>query len=56
MGKLDLPKSLWGYALETIVYILSKVPSKLVDVTPYEIWTNKGPIFHTCKYEVVLLM
>ena len=41
MGKEDLPKSFWGYALETVVYILSKVSSKSVEVTPYEIWTNK---------------
>ena len=47
MGKIDLPKSFWGYALETIFYILNRVPSKLVDVTPYEIWTNKKPIFLT---------
>ena len=28
MGKVDLPKSFWGYALETTFYILKKVPSK----------------------------
>ena len=43
MGKADLPKSFWVYALEIVVYILNKVPSKLVEVTPYEIWTNKKP-------------
>ena len=41
MGKVDLPKSFWGYALETVVYILNRVPSKSVEVSPYEIWTNK---------------
>ena len=41
MGKADLLKSLWGYALETVVYILNRVPSKSIEVTPYEIWTNK---------------
>ena len=40
-GKADSPKSLWGYALETVVYILNRVSSKLVYVTPYEMWTNK---------------
>ena len=47
MGKADLPKSFWGYALETATYILNRVPSKSVEVTPYEIWTNKKPIFPT---------
>ena len=37
MGKVDLPKSFWGYALKTVVYILNRVPSKSVEVTPYEI-------------------
>ena len=41
IGKVDLPKSFWGYALETANYILNRVPSKSVEVTPYEIWTNK---------------
>ena len=43
MGKTDLPKSSWGYALEIVVYVLNRVLSKSVDVTPYEIWTNKKP-------------
>ena len=43
MGKEDLPKFLWGYALETAVYILNRVPSKSVEVILYEIWTNKKP-------------
>ena len=49
MGKADLPKSFWGYALETVVYILHKVPSKSVEVTPYEIWTNKKPYLSHIK-------
>ena len=48
MGNADLPKSFSGYELETVVYILNRVPSKSIDVTPYEIWTNKKPyISHT---------
>ena len=43
MGKADLPKSFWGYALKIVVYILNRVSSKSIEVTPYEIWTNKGP-------------
>ena len=49
MGKADLPKSFWGYALETVVYILNRVLSKSVDVTPYEIWTKKKPYLSHMK-------
>ena len=49
MGKADLPKFFWGYALETAVYILNKVPSKSIEVTPYEIWTNKKPYLSHLK-------
>ena len=49
IGKADLPKSFWGYALEIVVYILSKVSSKLVEVTSYEIWTNKIPYLSHMK-------
>ena len=34
ISHLSLPKSLWGEALKTIVYILSRVPSKAVSKTP----------------------
>ncbi|GJS82649.1 retrovirus-related pol polyprotein from transposon TNT 1-94 [Tanacetum coccineum] len=33
-----LPKSFWGYALETTAHILNMVPTKKIDRTPYEIW------------------
>ena len=36
-GKVELPKSFWGYVLEIGVYILNRVPFKSVNVTPYEI-------------------
>ena len=49
MGKADLPKSFWGYSLETAVYILNRFPSKLVEVTLYEIWTNKKPYLSYMK-------
>ena len=49
MGKADLPKSFWGYALETVVYILNRVPSKSIEVTQYEIWTNKKPYLSYMK-------
>ena len=49
MGEGDPPKSFWGYALETAIYILSRVPSKSVEVTPYEMWTNKKPYLSHMK-------
>ena len=49
IGNADLPKSFWGYALETAVYILNRVPSKAVDVTPYDILTNKKPYISHMK-------
>ena len=39
----SLPVSLWGEALKTAVYILNRVPSKVVAKTPYELWTGKKP-------------
>ena len=49
MGKADLHKSFWGYALETAVYIINRVPSKSIEVTPYEIWTDKKPYLSYMK-------
>ena len=49
MGNADLPKSFWGYALETAIYILNKVPLKSVDVSPYLIWTNKKHYLYHMK-------
>ena len=33
--------SFWGYALETAALTLNRVPTKTVQKTPYEIWTEK---------------
>ncbi|KAL8457169.1 hypothetical protein ACS0TY_035132 [Phlomoides rotata] len=43
MSYSDLPKSFWGYALETAVYILKLVPLKSVPKTPLELWTGRKP-------------
>nr|GEU90087.1 hypothetical protein [Tanacetum cinerariifolium] len=43
MKLTTLPKSFWGYALETATRILNMVPTKKVDRTPYEIWHGKAP-------------
>ena len=39
----DVLPSLWGHALETAMLTLNCVPSKVVEKTPYEIWTGKKP-------------
>ncbi|KAL8557432.1 hypothetical protein ACS0TY_004740 [Phlomoides rotata] len=41
MSYSDLPKSFWGYALETTAYILNLVPSKSVPKTPSKLWTGR---------------
>ena len=35
----------WGYALETATYILSFVPIKKVEKTPFEMWKGTHPSF-----------
>ena len=41
MSLADLPLSFWGYALETTAHTLNRVPTKTVQTTPYEMWTEK---------------
>nr|GEV11935.1 zinc finger, CCHC-type [Tanacetum cinerariifolium] len=43
MNLTTLPKSFWGYALETVARILNMVSIKKVDRIPYEIWHEKAP-------------
>jgi len=38
-----LPVSLWMYALKAVMYLLNKVPSKAIQKTPFELWTNRKP-------------
>ncbi|KAI5437994.1 hypothetical protein KIW84_023936 [Lathyrus oleraceus] len=40
MSHADLPNSFWGHALLTAAYTLNCVPSKKVEKTPYEIWSE----------------
>ncbi len=37
MSYTDMPISFWGFALESALYVLNRIPSKLVSSTPYEI-------------------
>ncbi|GJT05927.1 retrotransposon protein, putative, ty1-copia subclass [Tanacetum coccineum] len=43
MNLTTLPKSFWGYALESAARILNMVPTKKVERTPYGIWHKKAP-------------
>ncbi|GKA14270.1 zinc finger, CCHC-type containing protein [Tanacetum coccineum] len=43
MNLTSLPKSFWGYALESAARILNMVPTKKVDRTPYENGMEKLP-------------
>ena len=47
MSLTDLPLSFWGYALETIAFMLNRAPSKFVEMTPYELWFGKKP---SCRF------
>ncbi|GJY53045.1 retrotransposon protein, putative, ty1-copia subclass [Tanacetum coccineum] len=43
MNLTTLPKSFWGYALESASHILNMVPTKKVERTSYKIWHGKAP-------------
>ncbi|KAG8478887.1 hypothetical protein CXB51_028741 [Gossypium anomalum] len=43
MSHADLSTSFWGHALKTTIFTLNRVPSKSVQMTPYEMWTGKRP-------------
>jgi hypothetical protein len=43
MSQTDFLLSFSGYALETVVFTLNRVPTKSIERTPYEIWTGKYP-------------
>ena len=38
-----LPLSLWSEAVKTVVYLLNRVPSKVVPKTPFELWNGRKP-------------
>ncbi|GKA54414.1 hypothetical protein Tco_0753363 [Tanacetum coccineum] len=43
MNLITLPKFFWRYALKFAASILNMVPTKKVDMIPYEIWHRKAP-------------
>ena len=40
ISNASLPISLWTYALKNAMYLQNRVPSKAVQKTPFEIWTE----------------
>ena len=45
----NLPGFLWGEALKTTLYILNRVPTKAVPLTPFELWTGRKPSLNHLK-------
>ena len=43
MSYTDLPRLLWGFALQTGLYILNRIPSNSISTTLYEIWNGRKP-------------
>jgi GAG-pre-integrase domain/Integrase core domain len=41
MSKAELSRSFWGFALETVAFMLNHVSSKSVEKTPYELWFER---------------
>jgi hypothetical protein len=39
----SLPLNLWGESLKTTTYILNRLPTKIANKTPYELWTRQKP-------------
>ena len=57
LSNSNLPKFLWTDALKTAMYILNRVPTKVVPKTPFELWKNWKPSLRHmrvwgCPYEV----
>ena len=44
LNNSSLPKSLWMHALNTAVYLLNRVPSKVVLKTPFELWMGRNTV------------
>ena len=49
MSTAGLPRTFWGYALETATYLLNRVPSKSVSKTPLELWCARIPSYNHIK-------
>ena len=49
ISRTNLPGFLWGEALKTALYILNRVPTKAVPLTPFELWTGRKPSLNHLK-------
>ena len=49
ISRTNLPDFLWGEALKTALYILNRVPTKAVLLTPFELWTGRKPSLNHLK-------
>ena len=49
ISRTNLPGFLWGEALKTALYILNRVPTKAVPLTPFELWTGCKPSLNHLK-------
>ncbi|KAL6334103.1 hypothetical protein AAG906_004534 [Vitis piasezkii] len=57
LSSSKLPRFLWTEALKTAMYILNRVPTKVVPKTPFELWKYWKPSLRhmhvwECSYEV----
>ena len=51
-SNMSLSHFLWTEALETIVHILNRVPTKVVQKTPFELFKGWKPnLRHICVWE-----
>jgi len=44
-----LPKIMWGEALYSACHILNRVPYKIFEKTPYELWRTREPYLKYLK-------
>ena len=49
ISRTNLPSFLWGEALKTALYIMNRVPTKDVPLTPFELWTGRKPSLNHLK-------
>ena len=43
MSQANVPTSFWCFALETATFLLNRTPTKVVEKTPYGMWTGRKP-------------
>ena len=49
ISRTNLPGFPWGESLKTALYILNRVPTKTVPLTPFELWTGRKPSLNHLK-------